>query len=38
MKLLLNLLGILVVLGFMFLISVNRKAINFKNIAIALFA
>lgn len=38
MKLLLNLLGILVVLGFMFLISINRKAINFKNIAIALFA
>ena len=38
MKLLLNLLGILVVLGFMFLISVNRKAINFKNIAVALFA
>ncbi|WP_311370341.1 NupC/NupG family nucleoside CNT transporter [Anaerococcus hydrogenalis] len=38
MKLLLILLGILVVLGFMFLISINRKAINFKNIAIALFA
>ena len=38
MKLLLNLLGILFVLGFMFLISINRKAINFKNIAIALFA
>lgn len=38
MKLLLNLLGILVVLGFMFIISINRKAINFKNIAIALFA
>lgn len=38
MKLLLNLLGILVVLGFMFLILINRKAINFKNIAIALFA
>ncbi len=38
MKLLLNLLGILVVLGFMFIISINRKAINFKNIAIALIA
>ena len=38
MKLILNLLGIVFVLGAMWLISINKKSVNFKNIGIALFA
>ena len=36
MRLLLNLLGIMVVIGFMFAISMNRKAVNYKGILVAL--
>lgn len=38
MKLILNILGIVFVLGAMWLISTNKKAVNLKNIGIALFA
>src|SRR5699024_4313703 len=36
MNFVLNLLGIAVVIGFMWLISFNRKAVNFKRVGIAL--
>ncbi|NVF12290.1 NupC/NupG family nucleoside CNT transporter [Anaerococcus sp. AGMB00486] len=36
MKLILNIIGILVVLGIMWLISINRKAVNFKTIGLAI--
>lgn len=38
MKLILNLLGVVIVIGFMFLISMNRKAVNIKGIFTALLA
>lgn len=38
MKLILNLLGIVIVIGFMFLISMNRKAVKVKGIFTALLA
>ncbi|MDY3007099.1 NupC/NupG family nucleoside CNT transporter [Anaerococcus porci] len=36
MKLILNIIGILVVLGIMWLISINRKAVNFKTVGLAI--
>lgn len=33
MKFILNILGIFVIMGFMWVISFNRKAINYKQIA-----